>query len=214
VFSYTISSANTWEQKTVTIAGDQSGTWLTTNGVGLMVRYGIGSGSTFTGTAGSWGAGNIVQPTGSVSVVGTSGATFYITGVQLEKGSTATSFDYRPYGTELALCQRYLPAWRASSASEPIATGNQFSTTIPITNFVFPVETRSRATGIVVSNGSHFQWNGGNGAVATSSMTFSLSSTKMGQVNGAITASGAIGYSGTLFIANASGFIYFTGCEL
>jgi len=107
VFSYTISSANTWEQKTVTIAGDQSGTWLTTNGVGLMVRYGLGSGSTFTGTAGSWGAGNIVQPTGSVSVVGTNGATFYITGVQLEKGSTATSFDYRPYGTELQLAQRY-----------------------------------------------------------------------------------------------------------
>jgi hypothetical protein len=107
VFSYTISAANTWEQKTITIAGDQSGTWLTNNGAGIMVRYGIGSGSTFTGTAGSWGAGNIVQPTGSVSVVGTSGATFYITGVQLEKGSTATSFDYRPYGTELALCQRY-----------------------------------------------------------------------------------------------------------
>jgi hypothetical protein len=107
VFSYTISAANTWEQKTITIAGDQSGTWLTTNGAGIMVRYGLGSGSTFTGTAGSWGAGNIVQPTGSVSVVGTSGATFYITGVQLEKSSTATSFDYRPYGTELALCQRY-----------------------------------------------------------------------------------------------------------
>jgi hypothetical protein len=107
VFSYTISAANTWEQKTITIAGDTSGTWLTTNGAGIMARYGLGSGSTFTGTAGSWGAGNIVQPTGSVSVVGTNGATFYITGVQLEVGSTATSFDYRPYGTELALCQRY-----------------------------------------------------------------------------------------------------------
>jgi hypothetical protein len=107
-FGYTISSTNTWEQKTVTIAGDTSGTWVgSTNGIGLIVRFGLGSGSTFTSTAGAWAAGNFVQPTGSVSVVGTNGATFYITGVQLEKGSTATSFDVRPYGTELALCQRY-----------------------------------------------------------------------------------------------------------
>jgi hypothetical protein len=106
-FSYTISAANTWEQKSVTITGDTTGTWLTTNGAGIVVRFGLGSGSTFTGTAGAWAASNLVQPTGSVSVVGTNGATFYITGVQLEKGSTATSFDFRPYGTELLLCQRY-----------------------------------------------------------------------------------------------------------
>jgi hypothetical protein len=107
VFNYTVSSANTWTTTSVTIAGDTSGTWLTTNGIGMFVIFGLGSGSTYSGTAGSWGSTYYTQSTGSVSVVGTSGATFYITGVQLEKGSTATSFDYRPYGTELALCQRY-----------------------------------------------------------------------------------------------------------
>jgi hypothetical protein len=106
-FSYTISSANTFEYKTVTIAGDTSGTWLTTNGRGLGVWFSLGAGSTYSGTAGAWASANVYQPTGATSVVGTNGATFYITGVQLEKGSTATSFDYRPYGTELALCQRY-----------------------------------------------------------------------------------------------------------
>jgi hypothetical protein len=106
-FTYTISSANTWEQKSVTIAGDTTGTWLTNNGVGIQLFMGLGCGSTFSGTAGAWASGNIISATGATSVVGTSGATFYITGVQLEKGSTATSFDYRPYGTELALCQRY-----------------------------------------------------------------------------------------------------------
>ena len=106
-FSYAISAANTWETKTITIAGDTSGTWLTTNGAGMLVLFSLGAGSTKSGTANAWQAGNYTQPTGSVSVVGTSGATFYITGVQLEKGSTATSFDYRPYGTELQLCQRY-----------------------------------------------------------------------------------------------------------
>ena len=106
-FSYTISTANTFEQKTITIAGDTTGTWLTTNGVGINVVFGLGNGSTLSGTAGAWAAGNLFNVTGATSVVGTSGATFYVTGVQLEKGSTATSFDYRPYTTELQLCQRY-----------------------------------------------------------------------------------------------------------
>jgi hypothetical protein len=106
-FTYTVSSANTWTQISVTIAGDTSGTWLTNNGVGIFVAFNLGTGSTYSGTAGAWASSNYVSATGATSVVGTSGAIFYITGVQLEKGSTATSFDYRPYGTELALCQRY-----------------------------------------------------------------------------------------------------------
>jgi hypothetical protein len=106
-FTYTISSANTWEQKTLTITGDTTGTWGTTNAGGIAVLFGLGVGSTYSGTAGAWAGTDYRSATGATSVVGTNGATFYITGVQLEKGSTATSFDYRPYGTELALCQRY-----------------------------------------------------------------------------------------------------------
>jgi hypothetical protein len=116
-FTYTISSANTWEQKTITIAGDTSGTWLATNGVGMNVNFGLGVGSTYSATAGAWAAGDFNSATGATSVVGTNGATFYITGVQLEKGSTATSFDYRPYGTELALCQRYCEAYNADGGT-------------------------------------------------------------------------------------------------
>ncbi len=106
-FTYTISAANTWEQKSITIPGDTTGTWPTDNTAGVRLKFGLGVGSTLSGTAGSWQASNLISATGATSIVGTNGATFYITGVQLEKGSTATSFDYRPYGTELALCQRY-----------------------------------------------------------------------------------------------------------
>jgi len=106
-FSYTVSSANTWTQINLTIAGDTTGTWNTVNSYGIRLFFSLGMGSTYSGTAGSWAGSAYYSATGATSVVGTNGATFYITGVQLEVGSTATSFDYRPYGTELMLCQRY-----------------------------------------------------------------------------------------------------------
>ena len=108
VFNYTINSANTWQQVILTITGPTSGTWNTDNTQFVQVRFGLGTGTTYsTSTTGSWVTGNYVQSSGSTSVVGTSGATFYITGVQFEKGSQATPFDFRSIGTELALCQRY-----------------------------------------------------------------------------------------------------------
>jgi hypothetical protein len=107
-FTYSIPVANTWTTISVTIAGDTTGTWIgATNGTGVIVNFGLGVGSTSSGTAGAWSSSTFYSATGATSVVGTNGATFYITGVQLEVGTQATSFDYLPYGTELALCQRY-----------------------------------------------------------------------------------------------------------
>jgi hypothetical protein len=107
-FTYTINSANTWEYETITVAGDTSGTWIgATNGIGLRLFLSLGMGSTSSGTAGAWAGANYQSATGATSVVGTNGATFYITGVQLEVGTQATGFEYRQYGQELALCQRY-----------------------------------------------------------------------------------------------------------
>jgi hypothetical protein len=106
-FAYTINAANTWEYKTITIPGDTTGTWLTTNDIGMRVYFGLGVGTDFTGTANQWNAAFDASASGAVNVMGTLNATWQVTGVQLEAGSVATPFERRPYGTELMLCQRY-----------------------------------------------------------------------------------------------------------
>lgn len=107
-FTYTIAAANTWQKVTTTIPGDTSGTWVgATNGIGMRVSFSICAGSSYLTTANSWNTATAFGVTGQTNLVATNGATFYITGVQFEVGTTATNFDFRSYGTELALCQRY-----------------------------------------------------------------------------------------------------------
>jgi hypothetical protein len=122
-FTYSISVADTWEYKSVTIPGDTSGTWLTTTGIGLNVTFGLGAGPDRSGTAGAWAGANYVSATGAVSVIGTLNATWYVTGVQLETGSVATPFERRPFGTELMLCQRYYEK-SYDQGTAPGTTGN------------------------------------------------------------------------------------------
>jgi hypothetical protein len=126
VATYSIFAADTWETKTVTIAGDTSGTWLTDSGIGLRLYFDLGSGSDYNASsADAWlGSGVGIRTSGSVNWIATSGATFYITGVQLEKGSVATEFERRPYGTELALCQRY---YQRYTRIDLYPTNNDFS---------------------------------------------------------------------------------------
>jgi len=158
-YSYTISVANTWEQKVISIQGDTSGTWATDNSIGVYVGFNLGSGSTYIGTAGAWAAANYISATGATSVVGTSGATFYITGVQLEPGTVATPFERRSYGAELVLCQRYYYEDAAL-----IATGLS-GTSLARATASHPVEMRA-APSVTVSNSVQF-FSGSATATAT-----------------------------------------------
>ena len=107
-FSYVINSANTWEQKSIIITGDTAtNTAPTGNSLHVIVQWALGVGSTYTTGTTGWQNGNFGSPTGCTNLIATNGANLYLTGVQLERGSTASSFEYSSYGAELALCQRY-----------------------------------------------------------------------------------------------------------
>lgn len=150
-FTYTISAANTWEQKSITIAGDTSGTWVTTNAAGAFLEFGLGAGSTYSGTAGAWAGASYESATGAVKLIETNSATFYITGVQLEKGSTATSFDYRPIGTELALCMRYYETSNISGNLEWLVGAYANNTEIDF-SYVYQVPKRAAPTVAIASS--------------------------------------------------------------
>jgi hypothetical protein len=147
LFNYTISAADTWEYKTVTIAGDTIGTWTSDNSRAMQLSFSLGAGSDYVGTVNTWGSGNLYATSGAVNVLATAGATWQITGVQLEAGSTATPFERRPFGTELALCQRYFFRVAAGADSfTQFAMGRAFSGTAGNGVVQFPVPMRSKPT--------------------------------------------------------------------
>ena len=169
IYEYTISSANTWEKKTITItSGDTTGSWNKTNGNGLRIYWGFGSGTDYQGTAGAWTAGEKWETSNQAAWIGSASATFYITGVQLEVGETATPFEHRSYGDELARCQRYYEEWGGELAYQPFGYFEGTGTTgFSVLQFT---EKRDAPT-VTVSDVTHF--HSVRGSVVFSAMVFS-----------------------------------------
>jgi len=205
-FSYTISAANTWEQKSITIPGDTTGTWQKTNLAGFLVGWSLGNGPSNQATAGAWVGANRMTSTGETQIVGTNGATFYLAGVQLEVGSTATSFEYRQYGTELVLCQRYFQTI-ASGTSKPIGITNYFSSTILQGVIPFKVTMRTTPTFFQVT-GTNFYSSQTSGVGDTfNSFTLDTVSTDAVAWYNNSEVSGTAGQSGYCFSNNASAYL-------
>jgi len=207
-FSYTISAANTWEQKSITVVGDTAGTWVgATNGTGLNVQFSLGTGTTLSGTAGAWAAANYLSATGATSVVGTNGATWYVTGVQLEVGSSATGFEYRQYGTEFALCQRYLQVWGGAS-SQMLGTAWSPSTTATVVSALRPVTMRTSPTLTSSTVGDWTVFSGGAGSITATSIAQNRPSPFSTSIEFGVASGLTSGQAGAVFTANANARIY------
>lgn len=210
-FNYTINSANTWEYKTITIDGPTSGTWATTNSAGVKLAFGLGVGSNNLGTADTWTSGTPwkIQPSGSINLVGTSGATLYITGVQLEISPSGepTPFEHRSYGEELSACQRYfnnLVSYGGSSVTGVLNLAS-YSTNYAYGAYTFPVEMRT-APSISYSNLADFKSRFGNNVTPTTITTHGTTSNKQTTIQIATTCTA--GQAGWLEAVNSSAYIY------
>jgi hypothetical protein len=211
-FTYTISAANTWEQKTVTVVGDTTGTWEKTTNTGLRLNFGLGVGSTYSGTAGSWAGSNLISATGATSVVGTNGATFYITGVMLEAGSVASPFERRDYGRELMMCQRYYYRAVTGTTFNQLAFCNIRTTTSHYAFMQLPVTLRANPTSVDYGGiGVISAW--GAGVTGLSSLTLANAAYGAGQTQVLLDAvtSGAVGTAGqvSMLLGNnsATGYV-------
>jgi hypothetical protein len=176
VFEYTVNSANTWERKTITVDGTSSGTFSTDNNAGAYLAFSLGQGTTFgSSTVGSWHSGNYHGSSSETKFIANAGATFQITGVQVEVGDTATPFEHKNARQELSDCQRY--CWRLTkenSSESLIAVGFVYSTSSVITHLSYPQVMRAIPSASV-SSVSHFQvLASGGGWQTLSSINYGL----------------------------------------
>ena len=209
-FTYSINAANTWEQKTITVAGDTTGTWNTGIERGLSVRWNLLAGTDYNGTVNTWQSGDKRSVSGTVGLLGTNGATFYITGVQVELGSVATDFDYRDYGIELAMCQRYYYV-HASGASKPLSLGSYSGTNYIEGYAPFKVSMRISPSLVTVSGTNYYGIYRAGAADTFNSLSLDAAiNTNTAIIYNNTEVSGTAGDVGNMYTNNAASLVAFT----
>jgi len=215
VATYTISSANTWEFKVLRIPVDTSGTWDYTSGIGLRVRFSLAAGSTYQTTGGTWTAGNFLATSAQVNECSSTANNFKLALVQLEYGEAPTPFEIRDAGTELSLCRRYLPAFRATTTVDYFATaGAAFSSTSTRINYHFEIEPRVPPTGILISSASHFSINDAGTTAACTAVTFTAATKRVGRLQADVASGLTTGHAVDIYANSVSATLFWTGAEL
>jgi hypothetical protein len=212
-FTYTISTANTWEQKTLTVVGETTGTWLKTNGNGVQIIFNLGTGATFSGTAGAWASASYRNATGAINVLETLNATWQITGVQLEQNTSATPFERRLYDKELASCQRYYYRVLANGVGYVFGQSFNAATTLARGVVNFPTTMRTEITALEQSGtASNYQVAHGNLTLTSCSSvpTFSTGQKESCAVNFTVSSGLTAGNGSLIRAADSSAYLGFS----
>jgi hypothetical protein len=210
VFTYSIPVANTWTYVTLTIPAPTSGTFNTDNTQAAKIYWSMGCGSTYSGTAtGAWQVGGYLGATGTVSISNTNNATFYITGVQFEAGTQATSFDFRDYGRELILCQRYYQKITNGVVDRGIGVGFFYTSSVMVSQIPFQVNMRSSPTLDVNSGTNYFIIYSNSSGTPMNTVTLNDATPYTGAVT-ASSLSGTSGSTGQFKSNNVSSSLAFT----
>ena len=195
-FTYTISSANTWERKTITVAGDTSGTWATDNTRSIQICWGLGVGTTNSGTAGAWESADRNSATGATTgFLTTVNSTFFLTGVQLEVGTVATAFEHEPFERTLLKSQRYYQRWQANTQYDGVCTGAMYSDTFWLGDYRLSPEMRAEPT--FSANGT-FKVNASGGDMNASNFGLNRATPQTIQIECDTTDANRIGQAGLL----------------
>ena len=207
---FSVSSANTWEQKTLTFTGDTSGTWGTTNGIGINFGIVLAAGSSQQGTADTWQTGPAYTTSNQVNWQGTSGATFYLTGVQLEVGSKATPFEHESYGQTLAKCQRYYYTHVVGSSMADVGVGAYYNISLFAFTVRYPVTMRTPPD-LEVTTGADYYRIFANGTADTLNAMASAGRATVNTmgIDTSTGTSGTIGHGGLISTNNTSAYMAF-----
>ena len=208
-FTYTISSANTWERKIITVEGDTSGTWAIDNTRSLQICWGLGVGSSNSGTADAWESADRNSATGATTdFLTTANATWFLTGVQLEIGQNATAFEHEPFERTLAKCQRYY-FLLVEGDNEPVCQGGMFDGDSFIGQVPFPVTMRAAPTLDEVEGTSFFRLVRNNGTDDCDSVAINRDGTDVCHIEMEGNVSGTAGHQVMVRSNNSSAKIAF-----
>ena len=212
-FSFTVASNTDTLIQIPNIPGDTGGTWTgATSGIGLKLRFDLGSGTSFKGAAGSWSANNYVGVTGATSLVSqTAGATLTISDIQFEVGTICTQYERMMYEDTIRRCQRYLPYFEVNTVFPAAAIG----TTTANVMIPFKIATRSNTTGVQLgaAAGAYAVKSAAGANIFLTAIAWTSSSLS-GSLLSVTSNPGLVAGDASTFFGTSGGYIAFTGAQI
>ena len=203
--SYTISVADTWEKKTITFEGDTTGAFANDNGIGFMLQFWLAAGTDYTsGTlATSWQANDATdRAVGQLNLADSTSNEWYLTGVQLEAGDTATDFEHLPHDVQLQRCQRYFTKFGGDDVYSPFGSGMWKTGTVASLILTFPTKMNHEPT-MTIANATATHLRQAGTSPNTSAIALDVSSTLACMYNATVSSGGSAG-QGTVHFGDST----------